>query len=102
MKNLSQIDWRTKIEETADAVILDVRTSMEQGEGIIPNAEKLNLLDGAEFINGINKLDQSKSYFVYCRSGGRSEEACLIMDSSGFTKTYNLLGGMIRWEGDVV
>jgi len=101
MENLNQESWRERLGQAGDAVILDVRTPNEVAEGIIPEAINLNLLDGAEFMTGINGLDPSKSYFVYCRSGARSEQACLIMKSSGFRNTFNLLGGMLQWEGEV-
>jgi len=34
---------------------------------------------------------------VYCRSGGRSSSASQIMIEKGFTKVYNLRGGIIAW-----
>ena len=36
--DLSQEDWKTKVENDSNAVILDVRTEDEWNEGIIPNA----------------------------------------------------------------
>jgi rhodanese-related sulfurtransferase len=39
---------------------------------------------------------------VYCKAGGRSEQACSLMNQMGFENTYNLMGGMMQWEGDVV
>jgi rhodanese-related sulfurtransferase len=38
---------------------------------------------------------------VYCKAGGRSAQACAIMNQLGFEKTYNLLGGFTEWEGKV-
>jgi len=46
----------------------------------------------------INYLDKKKEYFVYCRSGARSLNACLIMNNIGIDKTYNLKGGIIEWN----
>jgi len=42
-------------------------------------------------------LDKTKSYYVYCRSGGRSASACQFMDKQGLT-VYNLLGGIQAWN----
>ena len=47
-------------------------------------------------------LDKSKNYYVYCRSGARSANACAIMNELGFENAYNLLGGIIEWDGDIV
>ena len=45
------------------------------------------------------ELDKSKNYFVYCRVGGRSKQACMILDSIGFENTFNLMGGFENWQG---
>lgn len=35
---------------------------------------------------------------VYCRSGNRSGQACMVLDSLGFENTKNLVGGMLAWQ----
>ncbi len=35
---------------------------------------------------------------IYCRSGNRSGQACLILESMGFTNVKNLTGGMNDWQ----
>ncbi len=100
MKEINQEEWREKIAEDNDAVILDVRTEQEVEEGYIPGAKVIDIYKGQEFIDEIDKLDKSKNYYVYCRSGNRSGQACTIMDQKGFKNTYNLLGGFSQWEGE--
>ncbi len=100
--NLTQEDWIAQLEEDGNAVILDVRTEAECDEGIIPNAINIDIHQGQGFISEIEKLDKSKNYYIYCRSGARSAKACEIMNELGFDNTFNLLGGMLEWEGDVV
>jgi rhodanese-related sulfurtransferase len=100
MKEINQEEWREKIAEDDDAVILDVRTEQEVEEGYIPGAKVIDIYKGQEFIDEIDKLDKSKNYYVYCRSGNRSGQACTIMDQKGFKNTYNLLGGFSQWEGE--
>lgn len=102
MKNVSKEEWKELLQNTENKVVLDVRTPGECAEGVQSGAIQLNLLAGAEFMNGIEKLDPSKNYFVYCRSGNRSGQACQIMESKGFKNTYNLLGGMMQWDGEIV
>ena len=50
-------------------------------------------------MDGIQKLDKNKNYYVYCHSGIRSVQACQIMKSFGFENLYNLLGGISEWTG---
>jgi rhodanese-related sulfurtransferase len=100
--NLEQEDWRDQLNNDANAVILDVRTEDEFAEGMIPGAINIDIYKGQGFIYSIEELDKSKNYYVYCRSGGRSGQACSIMSQLGFENTYNLLGGIMNWEGEVV
>ena len=102
MKELTQEEWREKLEQDDKAVVLDVRTEEEMEEGYLPNAKLIDIYKGQEFVNEIEKLDKSKHYYIYCRSGQRSEQACQLMDQMGFSETYNLLGGIIEWDGEIV
>ncbi|SFA87281.1 Rhodanese-related sulfurtransferase [Flavobacterium swingsii] len=99
--NLSQEAWWAKSQEDENAVILDVRTEDECNEGIIPNAITIDIYKGQGFIYQIEELDKSKNYYVYCKAGGRSAQACNIMNQLGFETTNNLLGGMMEWNGPV-
>ncbi|WP_142783843.1 rhodanese-like domain-containing protein [Changchengzhania lutea] len=102
MEDLTQEEWVTQLEHDENAVILDVRTDDEVQEGIIPNAVHLDIYKGQEFINELHSLDKSKNYYVYCRSGKRSGQACSIMAQLGFENAYNLEGGILKWEGDLI
>jgi len=99
--NLSQEEWEEQLGQDDNAFILDVRTEEEVEEGYIPGATVIDFYLGAEFAAELEKLDKSKNYYVYCRSGKRSEQACAIMNSMGFKNAYNLEGGFMNWEGDV-
>ena len=100
MQDLSQQQWTDQKASDPEAVIVDVRTPMEIEQGYIPEALHINIQDAGSFMQRANELDKSKSYYIYCRSGGRSKQACLILNSIGFSKTYNLLGGFEQWQGD--
>ena len=102
MADLSQEDWATKLGEDDNAFVLDVRTEEELEEGHIPNAKNIDIYLGQDFINELEKLDKNKNYYVYCRSGNRSGQACAIMNSIGFANAYNLTGGFMNWEGEIV
>ncbi len=101
MKNLTQDQWAESLKNDESAQIIDVRTEEEYIEGYIPEAKNLDIHGGQEFIDEVNKLDKSKNYYVYCRSGARSAQACAIMNQEGFDNAYNLMGGITEWEGEI-
>ncbi len=100
--DISQEQWWQGAQEDENAVILDVRTEGEWNEGIIPGAMHIDIYKGQGFIYKVDELDKTKKYYVYCRSGGRSGQACNIMKQMGFGNTYNLIGGIMEWEGPIV
>lgn len=100
MQDLTQSQWQEQLTQDDNALILDVRTQMEVEEGMIPSAQLIDIQNAAGFMQKANELDKSKNYYVYCRTGSRSAQACMILNSLGFPNTYNLLGGMVEWEGE--
>lgn len=101
MADLTQNEWTSKLEADNNAVVLDVRTPEEVAQGVIPNAIHIDIFKGQGFIDEVEALDKSKTYFVYCKAGGRSGQACAVMNQLGFKQTYNLLGGFSQWQGEV-
>ena len=102
MKHINQQEWEELLSNDPNAVILDVRTPEEQADGIIKNAICVDIYKPEEFISELEKLDKTKNYYVYCKAGGRSANACQVMDQMGFAQTYNLLGGVSLWTGELV
>ena len=82
MDDLSQEEWTEQLMADDDAIILDVRTAEEVEDGHIPNSTHIDIYMGQGFITEVNKLDKSKNYYIYCRSGNRSGQACAIMKAS--------------------
>ena len=100
--NLTQEDWVLQLEADENSVILDVRTEDECNQGVIPNSINIDIYLGQEFMEQLETLDKTKNYYVYCRSGARSAKACEAMNNLGFENAYNLLGGILEWNGDIV
>ena len=98
-QSLETKDFSAKIEATANAIVLDVRTPGEFKEGFIKNAINIDYNDTG-FEEQINKLDKTKPYFVYCLSGGRSGSAASFMRENGFKQVYELKGGMMAWRNN--
>lgn len=102
MKNVNQTEWQELIANDFNAVIIDARSPRECAEGIIDKAVMIDFLDALTFKSEIEKLDKSKNYYVYCRSGNRSGQACQLLDGLGIDNTFNLTGGMLAWTGKTV
>ena len=87
----------------------------------LANGEKVNLLDvrepderavfniGGYFIplgdiltmrtDEIEEL-KNEEIICYCRSGKRSMQASMMMETMGFANMVNLEGGMLAWESN--
>ena len=48
-------------------------------------------------IDPIENLRDQEVY-LYCRSGNRSGQAALILESMGFSDVTNVVGGMLAWQ----
>ncbi len=47
------------------------------------------------------ELPRDRDILVHCKLGGRSARACEDLAAAGFTRLYNLEGGIIAWATDV-
>ena len=74
-------------------VVVDVRTPAEFAAGHIDGAVNLDV-ESPSFDAEMAKLDKTTTYAVYCHSGRRSGIATGKMGEAGFTKVYNLKGGI--------
>ena len=88
-------DWFD--EHRNNLFVLDVREPAEAtGElGSIPNSHLVPL---GELRNRLGELPKDKPIVAVCRSGGRSAQACTILEANGFAQVANLDGGMIKWR----
>ena len=93
--DLSVTEFSSKVAE-AGVITLDVRTPGEYAEGHLEGAQLIDFQSG-NFENEISSLDKNATYAVYCRSGNRSGQAVKVMLDAGFTKVFNMNGGVIDW-----
>lgn len=78
--------------ENNNAKVIDVRTKAEHKAGHLA-ITNLNIdLSSRDFDKRISKLDKSKTYYLYCRSGNRSGQAARIMKNKGFENVVNIGG----------
>jgi rhodanese-related sulfurtransferase len=79
-----------------DAQIVDVREPEEWAETDVPEGAVLIPLGDLES-QAASKLAADRPVYVICRSGNRSRTASDILVGLGFTKVYNVDGGVIAW-----
>ncbi len=82
-----------------DFLIIDVRTPAEFAEDHIANAVNIDYYSES-FKDKLNNLDKDKTYLIYCRSGNRSANTRKIMGEMGFTKVYDISGGIANWKSE--
>jgi len=92
-------EYATKLKETENSFVLDVRTPEEFESGHLKTATNINFYDN-DFREQIAKIDKQKTIFVYCKGGGRSAEAASQLTNAGFKNVYDLNGGIMAWDNE--
>ena len=84
--------------EAENAVLLDVRTPQEYGEGHIPGSKNVPL----QTLDKVRSVAENKDteLFVYCYSGARSRQATAMLQHMGYTNVQNI-GGIAAYHGKV-
>jgi rhodanese-related sulfurtransferase len=78
-------------------VLLDVRTPKEFDAERIAGAVMVDY-NSPSFRDEMAKLDRSKSYLVYCRTGNRTNGAVKVMRELGFPNVIVFPGGITKWK----
>jgi rhodanese-related sulfurtransferase len=97
MQNISVEELKSKLDAGEKMNIVDVREPHENAEfnigGVLYPLGKVQTMMVDEL-----ETYKDKELILYCRSGNRSGQACLILDTLGFKNTKNLVGGMLAWQ----
>lgn len=97
MKNITAEELKSRLDAGEKLHIIDVREPYENAEFNI-GGELIPLGNIRSMqIDEIEDL-KDEELIVYCRSGNRSGQACLFLDTLGFKNTVNLTGGMLAWQ----
>jgi adenylyltransferase/sulfurtransferase len=85
--------------ERGDAFdLIDVREFHEVQIAAYPGARVIPLGSLGE---AIATLDRDRDIVLACRSGARSAKAVRQLQAAGFTRVWNLAGGILRWSDEV-
>lgn len=83
------------LEENQELLLLDVR---EPNEFAYARIEGSLLIPLAQLPERYDELDAEQNIVVICHHGIRSQQACLFLQQAGFTRLYNLKGGIDAWS----
>jgi len=97
MQTITSEELKARLDAGEKVNIIDVREPHEHADFNIGGT--LYPLGQVQTMQ-VDELEKFKDeeLIVYCRSGNRSGQACLILDTLGFTNTKNLVGGMLAWQ----
>lgn len=96
MEDITVEELKMRRDQGENLVVIDVREPFEYeefniGGKLIPLGTLPNALDDLEDY-------KDSELIVHCRSGARSANAKAFLQSVGFTKVRNLLGGVMDWQ----
>ena len=81
----------------SNAVVVDVREATEYAQGHIADAKHIPLAQLGERLKELTRY-KDKPVLLHCQGGVRSAKACDLLAKQGFTKLYNLQGGINAWQ----
>jgi rhodanese-related sulfurtransferase len=97
MQNITAEEVKERLDKGEKLNLVDVREPHEHAEfnigGVLFPLGKIQ----AMMVDELEDL-KDEEVIVYCRSGNRSGQAAMILDTMGFKNTKNLTGGMLKWQ----
>ncbi|MGL4597798.1 MAG: thioredoxin domain-containing protein [Bacteroidia bacterium] len=99
-ERLAPADFQRKLEQTPNAILLDVRTQKEINKYYIDSSAVFLDFYDSLFASRLRTLDTTRPVFVYCAIGVRSHDAALMLRKAGFDEVYDLRGGIMNWKMD--
>jgi len=81
--------------KNGDVLVIDVRQPYEFQEGHINGSQLIPL---GKIKTAYKELDPNQKIILVCTSGSRSSSAANFLSQQGFTKVYNLDGGLLAWS----
>ena len=97
MQNITVEELKKRMDQGENLNLVDVREPYENAEfnigGMLYPLGNIQSM----MVDELEPL-MDEELILYCRSGNRSGQACMILDTLGFKNTKNLVGGMLAWQ----
>ena len=97
MQTITTTELKSRLDANEKVNLIDVREPGEHqefniGGKLIPLGNIMGMM-----IDDIEEL-KNEELICYCRSGNRSMQATMMLETFGFTNVKNLTGGMLEWQ----
>ncbi|MBS1659886.1 MAG: rhodanese-like domain-containing protein [Bacteroidetes bacterium] len=96
MQTISVEEVKKRLDSGESLHLLDVREPHEHADfnigGTLLPLGRVMAMDTDEI-----EPWKNEEVIVYCRSGNRSGQASMMLETAGFTNVKNLSGGMMAW-----
>ena len=97
MTNISVAEVKERMANNEHINLLDVREPDERAEfnigGVFIPVGQVLMMQTDEIADW-----KDEEVICYCRSGKRSMQAGMMLETMGFTNVKNLAGGMMEWQ----
>lgn len=97
MNQITVEELHDRLQKEKNVFVLDVREQEEYDENNIGARlwplSKLKQMDA----DGLNDWKENE-IIIHCRSGQRSMQACMLLETMGFSNVTNLKGGIKEWQ----
>jgi rhodanese-related sulfurtransferase len=99
MRTITVQELKSKLDAKQEFKFLDVREPSEYQQA---NLGAILLPLGNIANAQIDDIEDWKNdeVIIHCRSGVRSAQACLILETMGFTNTVNVMGGILAFTAE--
>ncbi|HYY35354.1 MAG TPA: molybdopterin-synthase adenylyltransferase MoeB [Candidatus Binatia bacterium] len=95
---ISPHELKRKMDAGEPFELIDVREPFEYEIARIDGAKLIPL---GEIAERLDELKREQPIIVHCHSGKRSAQATRLLTERGFTKVYNLEGGIDAWSDQI-
>ncbi len=97
MQEITVEELKSRLDAGEKLNVIDVREPNEYAEFNI-GAKLIPL--GNIMSMQVDELEDLKEeeLIIHCRSGKRSAQACLFLETMGFTNCKNVVGGVLAWQ----
>lgn len=97
MQTITVEELQARLQAGEDVLLVDVREPHEHADfnigGLLHPLGRVMQADVDEL-----EAMRDREVVIYCRSGNRSGQACLMLEAMGFANVRNLVGGMLAWR----
>ena len=96
---ITPLDVAARLARNDDFDLIDVREPHEVRIAAYP--ARARVIPLGSLGEAIASLDAGRDIVLACRSGARSAKAVRQLQAAGFTRVWNLAGGILRWADEV-